>query len=162
KGYLYDHLNAKLTGHRSTGSGRRQSFRYAPLPRMTNTYLAPGDQTPEEIVGGVAKGLYCRQFGGGQVDISNGNFVFEISEAYVERTRDASVRVRDGEVEALHQASSKGIGLRVISGQKLGFTYGTDLSKDGLRKLAENAVALARGAAKDKANGLPRGAQLGS
>ena len=83
KGYLYDHLNAKLTGQRSTGSGRRQSFRHAPLPRMTNTYLAPGDQTAEEIVGGVAKGLYCRQFGGGQVDISNGNFVFEISEAYL-------------------------------------------------------------------------------
>jgi PmbA protein len=84
------------------------------------------------------------------------------AEAYAERTRDASVRVRDGEVEELHQASSKGIGLRVISGQKLGFTYGTDLSKDGLRNLAENAVALAKGAAKDKANGLPRGAQLGS
>jgi TldD protein len=83
KGYLYDHLNAKLTGQRSTGSGRRQSFRHAPMPRMTNTYLAPGDQTPEEIVRGVRKGLYCRQFGGGQVDISNGNFVFEISEAYL-------------------------------------------------------------------------------
>ncbi len=83
KGYLYDHLNAKLTGQRSTGSGRRQSFRHAPMPRMTNTYLAPGDQTPEEILGGVRKGLYCRQFGGGQVDISNGNFVFEISEAYL-------------------------------------------------------------------------------
>jgi TldD protein len=83
KGYLYDHLNAKLTGQRSTGSGRRQSFRHAPMPRMTNTYLAPGDQTPEEILRGVRKGLYCRQFGGGQVDISNGNFVFEISEAYL-------------------------------------------------------------------------------
>jgi len=83
KGYLYDHLNAKLTGQRSTGSGRRQSFRHAPMPRMTNTYLAPGDQTPEEILRGVPKGLYCRQFGGGQVDISNGNFVFEISEAYL-------------------------------------------------------------------------------
>ena len=83
KGYLYDHLNARLTGQRSTGSGRRQSFRYAPLPRMTNTYLAPGDQTPEEIISGVERGLYCRQFGGGQVDISNGNFVFEISEAYL-------------------------------------------------------------------------------
>src|SRR5207237_1046898 len=83
KGYLYDHLNAKLTGQRSTGSGRRQSFRHAPLPRMTNTYLAPGDQTPEEIIKAVGKGLYCRQFGGGQVDISNGNFVFEISEAYL-------------------------------------------------------------------------------
>src|SRR5207248_4183167 len=83
------------------------------------------------------------------------------AEAYAERTREASVRVRDGEVEELHQASSKGIGLRVICGQRLGFTYPTDLSKDGLKKLAENAIALAKGAAKDKANGLPRGAQLG-
>src|SRR5207249_8924131 len=83
------------------------------------------------------------------------------AEAYAERTRDASVRVRDGEVEELHQASSKGIGLRVICGQRLGFTYGTDLSKDGLKKLAENAVALAKGAAKDKANRLPRDAELG-
>ena len=89
KGYLYDHLNARLTGQRSTGSGRRQSFRCAPMPRMTNTYLAPGDSTPEEIIGGVRKGLYCRQFGGGQVDISNGNFVFEISEAYL---------IEDGEI----------------------------------------------------------------
>ena len=89
KGYLYDHLNAQLTGQKSTGSGRRQSFRHAPLPRMTNTYLAPGDSTPEEIVGGVKRGLYCRQFGGGQVDISNGNFVFEISEAYL---------IEDGEI----------------------------------------------------------------
>ena len=83
KGYLYDHLNAELAKQRSTGSGRRQSFRHAPMPRMTNTYLAPGDQTPDEIVAGVHKGLYCRQFGGGQVDISNGNFVFEIAEAYL-------------------------------------------------------------------------------
>src|SRR5205085_1986242 len=83
KGYLYDHLNAKLTGQRSTGSGRRQSFRHAPMPRMTNTYLAPGDRAPDEIIRAVPKGLYCRQFGGGQVDISNGNFVFEIAEAYL-------------------------------------------------------------------------------
>jgi TldD protein len=83
KGYLYDHLNARLTGQRSTGSGRRESFRSPPLPRMTNTYLAPGNQTPDEILKGVTKGLYCRQFGGGQVDIANGNFVFEIAEAYL-------------------------------------------------------------------------------
>ncbi|HUJ27023.1 MAG TPA: TldD/PmbA family protein [Myxococcales bacterium] len=89
RGYLYDHLNAKLTGRRSTGSGRRQSFRHAPLPRMTNTFLAPGDQDPGDIVKAVPKGLYCRQFGGGQVDISNGNFVFEISEAYL---------IEDGEI----------------------------------------------------------------
>ena len=84
------------------------------------------------------------------------------AEAYAERTRDASVRVRDGEVEELQQASSKGIGLRVITGQRLGFSYGTDLSKDGLKEMAEKAVALAKGAAKDSANGLPRGAQLGA
>ncbi len=84
------------------------------------------------------------------------------AEAYAERTRDASVRVRDGEVEELQQASSKGIGLRVISGGRLGFAYGTDLDKAGLRELADKAVALAKGAAKDEANGLPRGAQLGS
>jgi PmbA protein len=84
------------------------------------------------------------------------------AEAYAERTREASVRVRDGEVEELQQASSKGIGLRVISGRRLGFAYGTDLSKDGLKKMAESAVALAKGAAKDKANGLPRGRELGA
>src|SRR4051812_48770814 len=84
------------------------------------------------------------------------------AEAYAERTRDASVRVRDGEVEELQQASSKGIGLRVISGHRLGFAYGTDLSRDGLKRMAESAVALAKGAAKDKANGLPRGRELGA
>ena len=83
RGYLSDHHNAQLMGTRSTGSGRRQSFRHAPLPRMTNTFLAAGRDTPEEILRGVQRGLYCRQFGGGQVDISNGNFVFEVSEAYL-------------------------------------------------------------------------------
>lgn len=82
KGYMYDALNAKLMGQRTTGSGRRQSFKHMPLPRMTNTYLAPGDDAPEDIVGSVKRGLYCAQFGGGQVDITNGNFVFEVSEAY--------------------------------------------------------------------------------
>jgi PmbA protein len=84
------------------------------------------------------------------------------AEAYAERTRDASVRVRDGEVEQLEQASSKGIGLRVITGQRLGFSYGTDLSKEGLKELAAKAVALAKGAAKDPANGLPHGKDLGT
>jgi TldD protein len=83
KGFLYDTINAKLMGQESTGSGRRESFRHAPLPRMTNTFLAPGDHDPAEIVGSVKKGLYCAQFGGGQVDITNGNFVFEVNEAYL-------------------------------------------------------------------------------
>jgi TldD protein len=82
KGYMYDSLNAKLMGQRPTGSGRRQSFRHMPMPRMTNTYLAPGDDDPADIIRSVQRGLYCAQFGGGQVDISNGNFVFEVSEAY--------------------------------------------------------------------------------
>ncbi|MBJ6763175.1 TldD/PmbA family protein [Myxococcaceae bacterium JPH2] len=82
KGYLYDSLNAKLMGQRSTGSGRRETFKSMPLPRMTNTFLAPGDHAPEDILGEVKRGLYCATFGGGQVDISNGNFVFEVSEAY--------------------------------------------------------------------------------
>jgi TldD protein len=82
RGYLYDSHNAQLMGQRSTGSGRRESFKHMPLPRMTNTYLAPGDDAPEDIIRSVRKGLYCAQFGGGQVDITNGNFVFEVSEAY--------------------------------------------------------------------------------
>ena len=82
KGYMFDSLSAKLMGQRSTGSGRRESFRHMPMPRMTNTYLAPGDDAPEDIIRSVKRGLYCAQFGGGQVDISNGNFVFEVSEAY--------------------------------------------------------------------------------
>lgn len=82
QGYMFDAHNAKLMGQKSTGSGRRQSFKHMPMPRMTNTYLAPGDDLPEEIIGSVRSGLYCANFGGGQVDITNGNFVFEISEAY--------------------------------------------------------------------------------
>lgn len=82
KGYMYDALNAEMMGEHTTGSGRRESFKHMPLPRMTNTYLAPGDDTPEDILKSVKKGLYCAQFGGGQVDITNGNFVFEVMEAY--------------------------------------------------------------------------------
>ncbi len=83
RGYMFDELNARLMGARSTGSGRRQSFRCPPMPRMTNTYLAPGDAHPDDVVRSVDRGLYCKQFGGGQVDISNGNFVFEVTEAYL-------------------------------------------------------------------------------
>jgi TldD protein len=83
RSYLYDRLNARLLGERSSGSGRRQSFKHAPLPRMTNTFLAPGEEHPDDILRSVKRGLYCRNFGGGQVDISNGNFVFEVAEAYL-------------------------------------------------------------------------------
>ena len=83
------------------------------------------------------------------------------AEAYASRTRESSVKVRDGAVEELQQATSKGVGLRVLSAGRLGFAYGTDFSRDGLKGLAESAIALAKGAAKDESNGLPRGAQLG-
>jgi len=83
------------------------------------------------------------------------------AEGYAERTRESSVKVREGNVEELQQATSKGVGLRVFAAGRLGFAYGTDFSRDGLRKLAESAVALAKGAAKDEFNELPRGKSLG-
>ncbi len=83
KGYLQDKLNARLMGVAPTGNGRRESFAHLTLPRMTNTYMLPGPHAPEEIIGSVSKGLYCRNFGGGQVDITSGKFVFSASEAYL-------------------------------------------------------------------------------
>ena len=84
------------------------------------------------------------------------------AEAYAERTRESSVRVRDGDVEELQQASSKGVGLRVLLAQRLGFAYGTDFSPEGMRTLAGRAVALAKGAARDPSNTIPSGKLLGS
>jgi Predicted Zn-dependent proteases and their inactivated homologs len=70
-------------GVQPTGNGRRESFAALTMPRMTNTYMLPGQHAPEEIIGSVDKGLYCRNFGGGQVDITSGKFVFSASEAYL-------------------------------------------------------------------------------
>ncbi len=83
KGYLQDKLNARLMGTKSTGNGRRESYAHLPMPRMTNTYMLAGDHTPEEIIASVDKGLYAVNFGGGQVDITSGKFVFNASEAYL-------------------------------------------------------------------------------
>ncbi len=83
KAYLSDRHNADLLGMERTGNGRRQSFRHPPLPRMTNTFLLPGHDDPGDILKGVKVGLYCRAFGGGQVDIANGSFVFEVREGYL-------------------------------------------------------------------------------
>jgi TldD protein len=82
-GYLQDKLNARLMGVAPTGNGRRQSYAHLPMPRMTNTYMLPGPHTPEEIIASVDKGLYAVNFGGGQVDITSGKFVFSASEAYL-------------------------------------------------------------------------------
>ncbi len=83
KGYMQDRLNARLMGTSSTGNGRRESYAYLPMPRMTNTYMLPGDYAPEEILASVERGLYAVNFGGGQVDITSGKFVFSASEAYL-------------------------------------------------------------------------------
>jgi TldD protein len=89
KGYMQDRMNARLLGAVPTGNGRRQSFAHAPMPRMTNTYMLAGAQDPQEIIASVKRGLYAVNFGGGQVDITSGKFVFSASEAYL---------IEDGEV----------------------------------------------------------------
>ena len=83
KGYMQDRLNARLMGMRPTGNGRRQSYAHAPMPRMTNTYMLAGSHDPQEILRSVKRGLYAVNFGGGQVDITSGKFVFSASEAYL-------------------------------------------------------------------------------
>jgi len=83
KGYMQDKLNARLMGEKSTGNGRRESYAHLPMPRMTNTYMLAGEADPEEIIASVKKGLYAVNFGGGQVDITSGKFVFSASEAYL-------------------------------------------------------------------------------
>jgi TldD protein len=89
RGYLQDRLNARLMKMEPTGNGRRESFAHAPMPRMTNTFMLPGESTPDEIIKSVKNGLYAVSFGGGQVDITNGKFVFSANEAYL---------IEDGEI----------------------------------------------------------------
>lgn len=91
RGYMQDRHNATLMGVQPTGNGRRQSYAHRPMPRMTNTYMLPGERDPEEILRSVKRGLYAVSFGGGQVDITNGKFVFSANEAYL---------VEDGRVTA--------------------------------------------------------------
>lgn len=90
-GYMQDRQNARLMGMKPTGNGRRQSYAHRPMPRMTNTYMLGGDKTPEEILSSVKKGIYAVSFGGGQVDITSGKFVFACTEAYT---------IEDGKVGA--------------------------------------------------------------
>lgn len=90
KGYMQDRMNARLMGMKPTGNGRRQSHAHAPMPRMTNTFMLAGDKNPDEIVASLDDGIYAVNFGGGQVDITSGKFVFSCTEAY---------RVRGGKIE---------------------------------------------------------------
>jgi TldD protein len=83
RGYMHDKLNARLMKSTSTGNARRESYAHVPMPRMTNTYMLPGKYDPEEIIASVERGIYAPNFGGGQVDITSGKFVFSASEAYL-------------------------------------------------------------------------------
>ncbi|HEY3739393.1 MAG TPA: metalloprotease TldD [Bryobacteraceae bacterium] len=83
RGYLTDKLSGRISGSKSTGSGRRESYQHIPMPRMTNTFMLAGESDPQEIIRSVSKGLYCANFGGGQVDITSGNFVFDATESYL-------------------------------------------------------------------------------
>ena len=83
RGYLFDKLSSRLLRSGATGNGRRESYQHIPMPRMTNTFMLAGDSDPGDIVRSTPRGLYCANFGGGQVDITSGNFVFSASESYL-------------------------------------------------------------------------------
>jgi TldD protein len=121
KGYLTDKLSARLTGAANTGSGRRESYQCIPMPRMTNTYMLAGDDAPEDILRSVKRGLYAVNFGGGQVDITNGKFVFSASEAYLIEDGKITAPVRDATLigngpEALKYVSMVGHDLKLDEG----------------------------------------------
>ncbi|KAA6458746.1 metalloprotease TldD [Acidobacteria bacterium AB60] len=121
KGYLTDKLSARLMGTANTGSGRRESYHCIPMPRMTNTYMLAGDDAPEDIIRSVKKGLYAPNFGGGQVDITNGKFVFSASEAYLIEDGKITAPVKDATLigngpEALKYVSMVGHDLKLDEG----------------------------------------------
>ena len=121
RGYLQDKLSSSLLGAAPTGSGRRESYEHMPLPRMTNTFMLAGESDPQEIVRSVPKGLYCVSFGGGQVDITSGNFVFSASESYLIEEGRITRPVRNATLigngpEALKYVSMVGNDLRLDQG----------------------------------------------
>jgi TldD protein len=119
KGYLQDRLNARLMGMEPTGNGRRESFAHAPMPRMTNTFMLPGKDEPGELISRVKDGIFAKSFGGGQVDITNGKFVFSCTEAY---------RIKNGKLgDPVKGATLIGDGPTVLTRVK---GIGNDLSLD--------------------------------
>ncbi|KAA1195620.1 metalloprotease TldD [Photorhabdus heterorhabditis] len=121
KGYMQDKMNARLMGVAPTGNGRRESYAHLPMPRMTNTYLLAGNSTPEEIIGSVENGLYAPNFGGGQVDITSGKFVFSTSEAYLIENGKITKPVKGATligsgIEAMQQISMVGNDLDLDKG----------------------------------------------
>lgn len=121
KGYMQDALNARLMGQAVTGNGRRESYAHLPMPRMTNTYMLAGQTPPEEIIASVKKGLYAVNFGGGQVDITSGKFVFSASEAYMIENGKVTYPVKGATLigsgpEAMTQIALIGNDLQLDSG----------------------------------------------
>ncbi|WP_226102681.1 metalloprotease TldD [Dickeya oryzae] len=121
KGYMQDKLNARLMGVAPTGNGRRESYAHLPMPRMTNTYMLAGQSTPEEIIASVEYGLYAPNFGGGQVDITSGKFVFSTSEAYLIEKGRVTTPVKGATligsgIEAMQQISMVGNDLALDRG----------------------------------------------
>lgn len=121
KGYMQDKLNARLMGVDPTGNGRRESYAHLPMPRMTNTYMLAGESSSEEIIASVKNGLYAPNFGGGQVDITSGKFVFSTSEAYliedgkITRPVKGATLIGSG-IEAMQQVSMVGNDLKLDKG----------------------------------------------
>ena len=121
KGYMQDSLNARLMGVAPTGNGRRESFAHLPLPRMTNTTMLNGDKSVDEIIKSVKKGIYAVNFGGGQVDITNGKFVFSMSEAYLIENGKVTRPVKGATLigsgpDAMNQVSMIGNDMRLDPG----------------------------------------------
>jgi TldD protein len=121
RGYLQDKLSSRLMGSQSTGSGRRESYQHIPMPRMTNTFMLAGESDPEEIIRSIPRGLYCTTFGGGQVDITSGNFVFSATESYLIENGKLTRPVRGASLigngpEALKYVSMVGNDLKLDEG----------------------------------------------
>ena len=121
RGYLQDKLSSRITRAKPTGSGRRESYQHIPMPRMTNTFMLAGESDPEDIIRSVPKGLYCANFGGGQVDITSGNFVFSASESYLIEDGRLTAPVRGATLigngpEALKYVSMVGSDLKLDEG----------------------------------------------
>jgi TldD protein len=119
--YLYDLTRARKDGRSSTGNGRRQSFRHLPIPRMTNTYIAPRDVSPEDIIADVERGLYAVSFAGGQVEPATGDFVFGVSEGYLIEGGKVTAPVRGAtlignSLQVLSRIDAIGNDLRMKSG----------------------------------------------
>jgi len=120
--YMQDRLNARLMGMPATGNGRRQSYAHMPMPRMTNTMMLAGDKEPQEILESVKAGIYCVSFGGGQVDITSGKFVFECTEAYLIENGKLGAPIKGATLigngpDAMHRMLDSGIGSCGKAGQ---------------------------------------------